>query len=64
MPNLSSWMFMACDCYTDNPGTHGYQLVIPKMGRLQELLLTELHYSDLSGHLGIYKMLYALAYCV
>ena len=35
-----------------NPGTHSYQLVIPKMGRLQELLLTELHWNDLVGYLG------------
>ena len=48
----------------DNPGTHGYQLFIPKMGGLQELLLTELHCSDLSGHLGIFKTLYALVYRV
>ena len=41
----------------NNPGTRGYQLVIPKAGGLQELLLTKLYFSDLSGFLGILKTL-------
>ena len=40
-----------------NPGTHDYQLVILKMGGLQELLFIELHCSGLVGHLGIHKTL-------
>ena len=39
------------------PGTHGYQLGIPKTGGLRELLPTKLHCNYLAGHLDVCKTL-------